>query len=135
MASPYQQTNATIEKELAAKPTLKTAQKKPKVPRIDSKDLDELSKSWYPVQPPTRHIVNDKKPLFGNKSDEAKTKRIVGSKDTKISEDWELVEHEDADDHAELVSASGKVTKRTWTRKVHRQQPQPWLVVAFSTGA
>ncbi|SMR50582.1 unnamed protein product [Zymoseptoria tritici ST99CH_1E4] len=111
MSSPYQQTNATTEKELTARPTLKSAQKKPKVPRIDSKDLDELSKSWYPVQPPTRQIVNDKKPLFGNKSDEAKTKKIVESKDTKISEDWELVEHEDADDHAEQVSASGKVTK------------------------
>jgi hypothetical protein len=51
MSSPYQQ-NATIAEENTpiAKSTAQNKRPKNKIPRIEAKDLDELSKSWYPVQ-------------------------------------------------------------------------------------
>jgi hypothetical protein len=36
-------------------------------------------------------------------------------KSDDISEDWEVVEHDDADEYAEAVSASGKVTRSVTT--------------------
>jgi hypothetical protein len=51
MSSPYQQ-NETIAEEKApiAKSTARSKRPKNKIPRIEAKDLDELSKSWYPIE-------------------------------------------------------------------------------------
>jgi hypothetical protein len=60
-------------------------------------------------------IVNDKKPLFNDSADKAQRAAGMKPKAGDISEDWEVVEHDDADEYAEAVSASGKVTRSVTT--------------------